>query len=152
MKTPDKIGNIIVPRWFLKVVENTLQIQNNINFDEKFGETCQDRNIKESLNGLRKLLKGEELTGMERLEGLQHSLPSNLDEAAKDSWTIYEYRESPKGLYSTCYVDGFKAGAEWMDGQGITFEGKATRKYERGWGGFFFVDFIRPAKSSRPTC
>lgn len=48
------------------------------------------------------------------------SLPSNLDEAAEDSWAVYEYRESPKGLYSTCYVDGFKAGAEWMAGQGET--------------------------------
>ena len=42
------------------------------------------------------------------------SLPSNLDEAAEDSWAVYEYRESPKGLYSTCYIDGFKAGAKWM--------------------------------------
>ena len=41
------------------------------------------------------------------------SLPSNLDEAANDCWAVYEYRESPRGLYSTCYVDGFKAGAEW---------------------------------------
>ncbi len=32
------------------------------------GETCQDRNIKQSLNGIRKLLSGEELTGMGRLE------------------------------------------------------------------------------------
>lgn len=123
MKAPDKIDNIIVPRWFLEVVENTLQIQNNINFNEKFGETCQDRNIKESLNGLRKLLKGEELIGMERLEGLQPSLPPNLEEAAKDSWAVYEYRESPRGLYSTCYVDGFKAGAEWMAGRGRTVDG-----------------------------
>ena len=37
-----------------------------------------------------------------------------LDEAAEDSWALYEYNESPRGLYSTCYVDGFKAGAEWM--------------------------------------
>ena len=64
----------------------------------------------------------------------QPSLPSNLDEAAEDSWAVYEYRESPRGLYSTCYVDGFKAGAEWMAGQGETrdditvtgdFDGKA---------------------------
>lgn len=45
------------------------------------------------------------------------SLPSNLDEAANDGWSVYEYRESPRGLYSTCYVDGFKDGAEWMAGQ-----------------------------------
>ena len=51
--------------------------------------------------------------------------PSDLDEAAEDSWAIYEYRESPRGLYSTCYVDGFKAGAEWMAEQGYTTEGIA---------------------------
>ena len=39
---------------------------------------------------------------------------NDLTEAAENSWAVYEYRESPKGLYSTCYVDGFKAGAEWQ--------------------------------------
>lgn len=65
--------NITVPRWFLEVVEDTLRIQNNINLELKkgTGETCQDRNVKQSLNGIRKLLKGEELTGMERHEKLQ---------------------------------------------------------------------------------
>lgn len=48
---------------------------------------------------------------------IQPSHSSNLDEAAEDSWAIYEYRESPRGLYSTCYVDGFKAGVEWSDSQ-----------------------------------
>lgn len=55
-----KEDNINVPRWFLEEVENTLRIQHNINEPDKkkTGESCQDRNIKESLNGLRKLLKG----------------------------------------------------------------------------------------------
>lgn len=63
---------IEVPRWFLEVVEDTLRIQYNINFEEvrKTGETCQDRNIKQSLIGVRKLLNGKELTGNERLESL----------------------------------------------------------------------------------
>ena len=78
-----KEDNIIVPRWFLEVVEDTLRIQNNIDLDKKTGETCQDLNIKQSLNGVRKLLKGEELTGMERLEKLQPSLPYELDKAEK---------------------------------------------------------------------
>lgn len=67
--------------------------------------------------------------GIEALS--QPSLPFNLDEAAENSWAVYEYRESPKGLYSTCYIDGFKAGAEWMAGQGVTKEaviGMATGK------------------------
>ena len=70
----EKEENIIVPRWFLEVVEDTLQIQNNINQpDEKeTGESCQDRNIRHSLNGLRKLLNGEELSGMERFEKLKY--------------------------------------------------------------------------------
>ena len=53
-----KEDNIIVPRWFLEVVENTLRIQNNINLIKKTGETCQDRNIRQLLNGVRKLLNG----------------------------------------------------------------------------------------------
>lgn len=65
-----KEDNIIVPRWFLESVEDTLQIQYNINQPDlkKTGETCQDRNIRQSLNELHKLLKGEELNGMERFE------------------------------------------------------------------------------------
>ena len=66
-------NDIIIPRWFLENVEDTLRIQNNINLDKSTGETCQDRNIREALNGIRKLLNGEELTGLERLEKLYPS-------------------------------------------------------------------------------
>lgn len=102
---------IEVPRWFVETIENTLRIQNNINLDKKTGETCQDRNIREVLNGVRKLLNGEELTGMERLEKLQPSLLNNLDEAAKQ----YDEAESWK-FKAIMYPrrDAFKAGAEWM--------------------------------------
>lgn len=112
--------NIVVPRWFLEAVEDTLRIQNNINLDKKTEETCQDRNIRESLNGVRKLLSGEELTGMERLEKLHPSLPSNLDEAAEEyAWK----KEEPlaDGERLSCMfnprTDAFKAGAEWLAGQ-----------------------------------
>lgn len=44
----------------------------------------------------------------------QPSLPSYVEEAAENSWVDYEYREDPRGLYSSCYIDGFKAGAGWM--------------------------------------
>ena len=99
--------NIVVPRWFLENVEDTLRIQNNINLDEKTGETCQDRNVRQSLNGIRKLLKGEELTGRERFEKLQPSLSSNLNEAANNcTYCEHAYaRES------------FKEGAKWVVGQ-----------------------------------
>lgn len=66
----DRKELIEIPRWALENIENTLRIQYNINDDKKTGETCQDRNIKESLNVVRKLLRGEELTGEERLEKL----------------------------------------------------------------------------------
>lgn len=113
--------NIIIPRWFLEVIEDTLRIQNNINLEleKETGETCQDRNIKQSLNGIRKLLNGEELTGMERLEKLHPSLPSNLDEAAK------EYADSMclKDYSSVTTISDFKAGAKWMAEQAIGQEG-----------------------------
>ena len=61
------------------------------------------------------------------------SLPCNLDEAANDGWAVYGYRESPRGLYSTCYVDGFKAGAEWMAEQGETIDGEILTTSDCGW-------------------
>ena len=27
---------------------------------------------------------------------------------AEEAWAVYEYREHPRGLYFTCYVDGYK--------------------------------------------
>lgn len=67
---------ISVPKWALETIENTLRIQENINFDERVmslssSETCQDRNVKESLIIVRKLLNGEELTGNERFENYE---------------------------------------------------------------------------------
>lgn len=59
-------NDIPVPRWFLESLENTLRIQNNLYYDGS--PTCQSRNVRGSLNGVRRLLAGEELTGMERLE------------------------------------------------------------------------------------
>lgn len=61
---------ISVPRWVLEEIKNTLRIQNNINIEDsrKSGETCQDRNVRQSLLLVEKLLDGREITGMERLE------------------------------------------------------------------------------------
>ena len=42
---------------------------------------------------------------------------ASLEEAANDSWVLYEYRETPQGLYSSCYLDGFIAGAKWQANQ-----------------------------------
>lgn len=61
---------ISVPRWILEEIENTLRIQNNIRLEKirKSGETCQDRNIRQSLLLVEKLLNGRKITGMERFE------------------------------------------------------------------------------------
>lgn len=113
-----KEENFTIPRWFLERIEDTLRIQYNINLDKKTGETCQDRNVKEALNGVRKLLKGEELTGGERLEKLQPSLPSDLDEAAEE-WCKMNNKgialsADKKSHYLAEGKDAFKAGAEWL--------------------------------------
>lgn len=71
--------DISVPKWLLKNIEDTLRIQNNINNDKEYWETCQDRNIRGCLNGVRKILNGEELTGMERLEPLREQSEVDLD-------------------------------------------------------------------------
>lgn len=63
----------------------------------------------------------------------QPSLPSNLDEAA-EAHRRKVYSGDPE--MSQFVREVFKAGAEWMAGQGITFEGKASRRYENGLAGF----------------
>ena len=122
-----RVDNIIVPRWFLEVVEDTLRIQNNINLDKETGESCQDRNIHQSLNGIRKLLNGEELTGMERLEKIQPSLSSDIDEAAErivvslvptfgQKYEDGSYVQGTRDYFSRDELIGLvKAGAEWME-------------------------------------
>ena len=56
----------------------------------------------------------------------QPSLPSNLDEAAKKVEDYYDVGEEHGYLH--CHhgdiKDAFKAGAEWMAGQGVNSEGK----------------------------
>ena len=39
-------------------------------------------------------------------------MSKRVEEKAMDAWAIYEYREHPKGLYHTCFVDGYKEGYE----------------------------------------
>lgn len=57
----------------------------------------------------------------------QPSLPSNLDEAAEKAYKEYDVKtavkpkEHPVGFL---FFDGFKAGAEWMAGQGATCNGE----------------------------
>ena len=132
---------ITIPRWLLERIEDTLRIQYNINLDKKTGETCQDRNIKESLNGVRKLLKGEELTGGERLERLQPSLASNLDEAAIVYINTPRIKSGKDKVFNEIsrnheYI-AFKAGAKWREQQNPKLPDnldEAAEKYEHNLG------------------
>ena len=64
-----KDTNIDVERWVLEKVENTLRLcANHFNSQEK--KTSLDRDIIADLNRIRKLLNGQELSGMERNEPL----------------------------------------------------------------------------------
>lgn len=122
-----KEDNIIVPRWFLEIVEDTLQIQHNINEPDKkkTGESCQDRNIKESLNGVRKLLDGEELTGMERLEKLRSCILSDIDKAAEEMYPMTTTPPTPVEVAAYHNAaqkklrEAFKAGVKWIEEQGV---------------------------------
>lgn len=71
----------------------------------------------------------------------QPSLPSDLDEAAKE----YAYNNWEDNDYHTGASEGlpfdaightekcFKAGAEWMAGQGETLNGEITTTSDHGW-------------------
>lgn len=57
---------ISVPKWVLESIKDTLRIQYNI-YEGKT-DTCQKRNVRESFILAQKLLNGEEITRMERIE------------------------------------------------------------------------------------
>lgn len=115
-------GNIIVPRWFLEVVEDTLGIEMIINDpdNKELGESCQDRNIRQSLNGLRKLLNGEELSGMERFEKLKstkmtdHTYEQGYHDAIEKA--CERFKDTMKNVVSPesihMVVDGFRKSLE----------------------------------------
>lgn len=53
---------------------------------------------------------------------IQSSLPSDLDEAAEKATKEYVYNEGGPfpGTTGVSFITGFKAGAEWMAGQGVS--------------------------------
>lgn len=66
----------------------------------------------------------EELTGGERLERLQPSLASDLDEAAEEIASNIAPTH-PDIDWDECFEkikEGIKAGAEWMAGQGVSMQ------------------------------
>ena len=65
----------------------------------------------DAINGARCL---ELMSFRKYIDSLPEQPVEGLDEAAEESWAEYEYRETPQGLYSSCYKDGFIAGADWQ--------------------------------------
>lgn len=39
-------------------------------------------------------------------------MSKRAEDKAMYAWAVYEYREHPKGLYHTCFVDGYQEGYE----------------------------------------
>ena len=84
------------------------------------------------------------------------SLPSNLDEAAEENSKGY-YCSALETLNEMGICDGcenvklaFKAGAEWMAGQGQTKEGIATKDYFVNFGDDTSVD-LDPSMTLNPA-
>lgn len=67
------------------------------------------------------------LLGILENEETQPSLPSDIDEAAEKAYKEYDVKtavkpkEHPVGFL---FFDGFKVGAEWMAGQGVSMLGR----------------------------
>lgn len=59
-----------VPKYIIENIENTLRLTAN-QFNSYDKKTCLDRNIIRDLICCRKLLNGEKITGLERLEQLK---------------------------------------------------------------------------------
>ena len=62
---------IKVPKYVLESIENTLRRWANIN-NSYLKSSCLDRDTIGNLVAIEKLLNGEELTGMERLENYEN--------------------------------------------------------------------------------
>lgn len=63
----------------------------------------------------------------------QPSLSSGLDEAAEEFYKEIECYPPSLPLYNKHVRNAFKAGAEWMAGQGITAKSKVCKLAERAW-------------------
>lgn len=109
-----KAGSKVPWLTIVEAVELAIQAL-SVSLPEGLGETPKKRLRK--IGWIAEVKKEEENLEKAVAELRRIRVEKNLDAAAEESWVEYEYRESPKGLYSSCYVDGFKAGAEWMAGK-----------------------------------
>lgn len=66
------------------------------------------------------------------LEYLEPSLPSNLDEAAEKNFETMEVLEH-ENIFEETHNRIFKAGAEWMAGQGIVADFEVNKLTVRAW-------------------
>ena len=87
---------------------------------------------KDSLSNLVGYYSSEELQEVIDIVVSQPSLPSNLDESANNYGVDIRF-EYPRVMDETDkYIyNAFKAGAEWMAGQGETFNGYISLKGKR---------------------
>ena len=51
------------------------------------------------------------------IERMREAVTTDLEQAAKDAWADYEYRDTPGRLYHSCFEDAFALGARWMQEQ-----------------------------------
>lgn len=73
----------------------------------------------------------------EPIDDFKPSIPSDLDEAAEE-WCKTNHKgialsADKKSHYLAEGKDAFKAGAEWMAGQGETIDGEITTTSDNGW-------------------
>ena len=67
------------------------------------------------------------------------SLPSNLDEAAEKNFETMEVLEH-ENIFEETHNKIFKAGAEWMAGQGLTLEGRVCKDDYAEEAPFYYVE------------
>ena len=105
-------------------------------------------------------LQQEQTEFPSNLQQEQTEFPSNMDEAAIQAAQIdmcdrqiMEDSNENRMLYSRIFRRGFKAGAEWMAGQGVNIRGRVlpgthgnsyveSDWFDKGYGGLFWNDEV----------
>lgn len=156
-------GDLVSSGWLQDLIQQDLDSEEDKNrqvvfvreislpsdLDEAAEEWCKTNNKGIALSADKKshyLAEGKDAfkAGAQWRDAQIPKLPDSIDEAAEE----YAYNNWEDNDYHTGASEGlpfdaightercFKAGAEWMAGLGITFEGKASRRYENGLAGF----------------
>ena len=69
-----------------------------------------------SAHGENRWMDASELEALltEFAEKLHEPTSEDLEQAKKDAWFNYEYRDTDGRLYQSCFEDGFELGAQWQ--------------------------------------